>query len=48
MGTLRSFRRDSETPKVEIHDPMKPHKDLLPGYSDADIHNMTAYLVTLK
>ncbi len=47
-GTSRSFRRDGETPKVEVHDPMKPHKDLLPGYSDADIHNLTAYLVTFK
>jgi len=36
------------TPKVEIHDPLAPHKDLLRTYSDTDIHNLTAYLVTLK
>ncbi len=47
-GTQRSFRRDGETPKVETHDPLKPHRDLLPTYSDKDIHNLTSYLVTLK
>jgi mono/diheme cytochrome c family protein len=47
-GTQRTFRRDGDTPKVEIHDPLKPHKDLLPGYTDKDIHNLTAYLVSVK
>jgi len=47
-GTSRSFRREGETPKVEVHDPMKPHKDLLAVYTDKDIHDVTAYLVTLK
>jgi mono/diheme cytochrome c family protein len=44
----RTFRRDGDTPKVEIHDPLQPHKDLLPSYTDQDIHNLTAYLVTVK
>jgi len=43
-----TFRRDGETPKVEIHDPLKPHRDMLPTYNDKDIHNITSYLVTLK
>ena len=47
-GTPQTVRRDGEVPKVEIHDPMKPHKDLLPLYMDTDIHNVTAYLSTLK
>jgi YD repeat-containing protein len=47
-GTQRSFRRDGDSPKVEIHDPSRPHRDLLPTYTDKDIHNLTAYLVTLK
>jgi cytochrome c oxidase cbb3-type subunit III len=47
-GTARSFRRDGETPKVEVHDPMKPHKDLLRVYTDKDIHDVTAFLVKLK
>lgn len=47
-GTTRSFRREGDTPKVEVHDPLKPHKDLLSVYTDKDIHNVTAYLVTIK
>jgi len=47
-GTRRSFRTSGDTPKVEIHDPLQPHKDLLRVYADSDIHNVTAYLVTLK
>jgi cytochrome c oxidase cbb3-type subunit III len=44
----RTFRRDGDVPKVEVHDPLKPHKDLLPTYTDKQIHDLTAYLVTLK
>jgi hypothetical protein len=47
-GTPRSMRREGNDPKVEIHDPMRPHKELLPVYTDTDIHNVTAYLATLK
>ena len=34
--------------KVQIRDPLQPHRDLLRKYSDSDIHNVTAFLVTLK
>jgi cytochrome c oxidase cbb3-type subunit III len=47
-GTVRTFRRDEDVPKVEIHDPMQAHRDLLAVYTDKDIHDVTAYLVTLK
>ncbi len=47
-GLQHTFRRDGERPKVEIHDPLEPHKKLLTKYTDADIHNLTSYLVTLK
>jgi cytochrome c oxidase cbb3-type subunit III len=47
-GTRRSFRTTGDTPKVELHDPLQPHRDLLRVYTDADIHNVTAFLVTLK
>jgi cytochrome c oxidase cbb3-type subunit 3 len=47
-GMQRTFRRDGDQPRVEVHDPLKPHKDLLPIYTDKDIHNLTAYLVTVK
>ena len=47
-GAQRTFRRDRSTPKVEIHDPLEPHKQLLTKYTDKDIHNLTSYLVTVK
>jgi len=34
--------------KVKIDDKLGGHRALLPRYTDADIHNVTAYLVTLK
>jgi cytochrome c oxidase cbb3-type subunit 3 len=47
-GTVRSFERNGELPKVDIHDPMKIHRDLLTQYTDRDIHDVTAFLATLK
>ena len=47
-GKQRVFTRDHDNPKVEIHDPMQPHRDLLTQYTDKDIHDVTAYLVTIK
>jgi cytochrome c oxidase cbb3-type subunit 3 len=47
-GSERSFTRTGDTPNVVIHDPLKVHRDMLPDYSDKDIHDVTAYLVTLK
>ncbi len=47
-GTVRTFRRSGDTPKVDVHDPMKAHRDLLSVYTDKDMHDVTAYLVTLK
>jgi cytochrome c oxidase cbb3-type subunit 3 len=47
-GSQRTIRRDGDIPKVVIHDPLKVHRDLLSQYSDNDIHDVTAYLTTLK
>jgi cytochrome c oxidase cbb3-type subunit 3 len=47
-GLTQSFRRDGDVPKVEIRDPSEAHRKLLPTYADKDIHDVTAYLVTLK
>jgi len=47
-GIQRTIRRDGDTPKVEIHDPLAPHKNLLRTYTDQDIHNVTSYLVSVK
>ena len=45
-GNFRSFPRDGV--KVEVEDQLAGHRKLLAQYTDADIHNLTAYLVTLK
>ena len=37
-----------EQVKVEVKDPLRAHRDLMAKYSDADIHNLFAYLETLK
>jgi cytochrome c553 len=43
----RSFNRTG-TLKVTIIDPFEAHAKLLNQYTDADIHNLTTYLATLK
>jgi len=34
--------------KIDVHDPLQAHAELLPQYTDADMHNILAYLETLK
>jgi cytochrome c oxidase cbb3-type subunit 3 len=47
-GFERSFRRDGDRPAVEIRDPLQGHRDLLAVITDKNMHDVTAYLVTLK
>ncbi len=47
-GMPRSFGRRGDVPKVEIVDPVKPHRDLLPRYTDKEIQDITAHLVSVK
>jgi cytochrome c oxidase cbb3-type subunit III len=47
-GNYRNFRRDGDVPKVVVTNPFQPHLDMLRTLTDSDIHNLTAYLVTLK
>jgi cytochrome c oxidase cbb3-type subunit 3 len=47
-GSLRSFRRQGDQPKVEIKDPLDAHRALWKTLGDKDMHDVTAYLVTLK
>jgi mono/diheme cytochrome c family protein len=49
QGDFHSFSLNgTNPPRVEIHDPLQAHTEMLGKYTDADIHNVTAYLVTLK
>jgi cytochrome c oxidase cbb3-type subunit 3 len=45
-GWYRSFRRDSV--KVELQDKLAAHRELLGKLTQADVHNLFAYLETLK
>lgn len=47
-GRQRTFVRDGNEPAVTLDDPLQAHRDLLPLYEDRDIHNVTAYLVTIE
>ena len=45
-GWYHSWPLDSAT--VDVKDPLSAHRALLRKYTDADMHNMLAYLETLK
>ena len=45
-GWVHSWKRD--TVKVEIRDPLASHVTLLTTYTDKNIHDLFAYLETLK
>jgi cytochrome c oxidase cbb3-type subunit III len=44
----RTFKRHGDLPRLEIRDPLQPHRELLAIYTDKDIHDVTAYLATVK
>jgi cytochrome c oxidase cbb3-type subunit 3 len=46
-GEYHSWPRTAAL-KVELRDPYTTHNELLDQYTDADIHNLVAYLETLK
>jgi mono/diheme cytochrome c family protein len=45
---IRSWLRNGDLPRIVITDPLQAHVDRLIKWTDADMHNMTAYLVGLK
>ena len=45
---LRSLLRHDGVPRVTLSDPLQAHVDMLRKWTDDDIHNMTAFLATLK
>jgi cytochrome c oxidase cbb3-type subunit 3 len=47
-GGYRSFSRIGGTVEIEINDPLWRHYELLSELSDATMHDVTAYLETLK
>jgi cytochrome c oxidase cbb3-type subunit 3 len=47
-GNYHSYVRHGDNPRVTISNPLQPHFAMLRNFKDEDIHNLTAYLVTLK
>jgi cytochrome c oxidase cbb3-type subunit 3 len=47
-GARRTIARDGDTPKVEVHDPNEAHKKLIPTLEDNAMHDVTAFLATVK
>ena len=47
-GRQRSFLRNGDTPRVVVTDPLQAHLDQMLKWTDTDMHNVTAYLASLK
>jgi cytochrome c oxidase cbb3-type subunit 3 len=44
----RTINRDGDVPSIHISNPMQGHLDMVRGWEDQDLHDVTAYLATLK
>jgi len=47
-GVRRTVARNGAVPQVEVKDPLQYHVDHMKILTDENMHNLTAYLVTLK
>jgi cytochrome c oxidase cbb3-type subunit 3 len=47
-GTRRTIARNADVKSVEVHDPGDAHKKLAITLNDNDMHNVTAYMATVK
>ncbi len=47
-GRQRTIRREGDLPKVDVKDPLEYHKKLPGILTDKEMHDVTAYLATLK
>lgn len=47
-GVQHTFARNGDVPKVDVVDPLQFHLDHMRRLTDKDMHDLTAYLVTLK
>ncbi len=45
---IRTWLRKDDVPRVAITDPLQAHVDMWKRWTDEDIHNVTAYLASLK
>jgi cytochrome c oxidase cbb3-type subunit III len=47
-GTTRTIRRAGNVPRIEVQDPLTKHRELLGVLTNANMHDVTAFLSTLK
>ena len=47
-GVRRSFLRNGADPVIEVRDPLQAHIDLWPKLTDEQMHNLVAFLASLK
>ena len=47
-GERHSIPRQGDTPKIVMQDPLQAHLDFQATLTDTQMHNLTAYLATLK
>ncbi len=47
-GSTQTWTRENDIPKVERHDPLQAHLDIMTKLKDKDMHDLTAYLATFK
>jgi cytochrome c oxidase cbb3-type subunit 3 len=45
---IRSWPRNGDTPRIDVVDPLQAHIDMWTRWTDADMHNVTAYLAGVK
>jgi cytochrome c553 len=47
-GSTQTWARNNGIPKVDLTDPLAAHIEIMKTLKDGDMHNLTAYLATLK
>jgi len=47
-GTARTMPRKGASPKIEVQDPLAKHRELLGVLTNTNMHDVTAFLSTLK
>ena len=47
-GARKTISLEDGTAKAEVHDPNEAHKKLVPTLTDKDMHDVTAFLATVK
>jgi mono/diheme cytochrome c family protein len=47
-GVRRTIERDNDTPRVVVDDPADAHRQMMLGWSDRNMWDVTAYLASLK